>query len=428
MYNLLAKLFKGIYNLTMLLKDRQIDQYLWDEEIIARKMVFLSGPRQVGKTTYARNLLEDRFSGSYHNWDNPAVRRSYASDPFFFLSASPAQKPGLVIFDEIHKRQRWKDILKGIFDTLDPTIRLLVTGSARLEWFRKSGDSLVGRYTHFHMMPVSLSEMMGTPMGDMWLSKESEWKDPWRTLPGRLTSPPREAASLFESLFHFGGFPEPLMKGSDRFLRKWKTDYLSLILGEDLRDITNIKAIETVERLVELLPERIGSPLSLNALAPLLGTTFPSVKNYLTQLEKLWVLFSIRPWSQRISRSLRKEKKFYFVNWVYASEEANRFENLIASALLRTCLAWEDRGLGKADLHYVRTQDGKETDFLLTLEGKPALLVECKLSDPTPSRFLRNLSQSLGVPFVQVIRRSGIHKIDKHFAVVSAPTFLTALA
>lgn len=138
------------------LKTRQINQYLWDEEIIAGKMVFLSGPRQVGKTTYARGLIGDRFSGRCHNWDNPVVRRSYASDPFFFLPRTSEAKPALVIFDEIHKRPRWKDILKGIFDSLDPAIRLLVTGSARLEWFRKSGDSLVGRYSHFHMMPVSL--------------------------------------------------------------------------------------------------------------------------------------------------------------------------------------------------------------------------------------------------------------------------------
>ena len=412
----------------MVLRDRQIDQYLWDEEIIARKMVFLSGPRQVGKTTYARGLIGDRFSGSYHNWDHPAVRRSYMADPFFFLPSLPTTKPALVIFDEIHKRPQWKNILKGMFDTTDPAIRFLITGSARLEWFRKSGDSLVGRYSHFHMMPVSFSEMQGTDMANLWLSNEAEWKNPWGSLRERFMGNGGEAASLFEALFQFGGFPEPLTRGSDRFLRKWKTDYLSLILREDLRDITNIKAIETVERLVELLPERIGSPLSVNALAPLLETTYPTIKNYLTQLEKLWVLFSIRPWSHRISRSLRKEKKSYFVNWVYASDEANRFENLIASALLKNCLSWEDRGLGKADLYYVKTQDGNETDFLIALEGHPALLIECKLSETDPSRFLRNLSQSLGIPFVQVVRRSGILKIDKNFAVLSAPTFLSALA
>ncbi|MBL0058686.1 MAG: ATP-binding protein [Elusimicrobia bacterium] len=410
----------------MLLKERQIDQYLWDEEIIARKMVFLSGPRQVGKTTYARNLIGDRFAGSYHNWDHPTVRRSYASDPFFFLPTPSSSKPALVIFDEIHKRPHWKDILKGIYDSLDPSIRLLVTGSARLEWFRKSGDSLVGRYSHFHLLPASLSELLRSDVNHLWLSNEREWKDPWRSLLSLLSLEQKEAGSLFETLFQFGGFPEPLTRGSERFLRKWKTDYLSLILREDLRDLAHIKTIETVERLMDLLPERIGSPLSINALVPLLETTFPTIKNYLMQLEKLWVLFSIPPWSKRLARTLRKEKKFYFVNWVYASEEANRFENLVAGTLLRACLSWEDRGLGKAELLYVKMLDGREVDFLIALNGQPALLVECKLSDTEPSRFLQNLSQSLGVPFVQVVRRSGIRRIEKQFAVVSAPVFLSA--
>ena len=256
--------------------------------------------------------------------------------------------------------------------------------------------------------------MRGTNLTQCWLSAEREWKDPYRFLPGLLMGNREGTASLYETLFQFGGFPEPLTKGSERFLRKWKTDYLSLILREDLRDITNIKTIETVERLMDLLPERIGNPLSVNSLVPLLETTFPTIKNYLTQLEKLWVLFSIRPWSQRISRSLRKEKKFYFVNWVYASEEANRFENMVASALLKNCLSWENRGLGKAELFYVKTQEGQEVDFLLVLEGKPALLIECNLSDTNPSHFLRNLSQSLGVPFIQVVHRSGIRHIDNN--------------
>ena len=270
--------------------------------------------------------------------------------------------------------------------------------------------------------------MLGTDPHHWWLSAEREWKNPWRFLIERLTGDRSESVSLYQTLFQFSGFPEPLARGSKRFLRKWKSDYLSLILTEDLRDITNIKTIETVERLMDLLPERIGSPLSVNSLVPLLETTFPTIKNYLTQLEKLWVLFSIRPWSQQISRSFRKEKKYYFANWVYASDEANQFENMIASALLKNCLTWEDRGLGKTDLFYVRTHEGQEVDFLLSLEGKPALLVECKLNDTTPRHFLRNLSQSLGIPFIQVVHRPGIRKIDRNHAVVSAPMFLSAIA
>lgn len=413
-----------------MLKTRQIDSYLWEEELIARKMVFLSGPRQVGKTTYGRHLLADRWKGSYYNWDNPAVRSRYRADPLFFLKDLTRTSESLIVFDEIHKRPKWKDILKGIYDSVDhDRIRLLVTGSARLEWFRKSGDSLVGRYAHFHMLPVSVSELEGTPLGKAWLTEAKDWRRPWPALVERLKEGPLSAQTTeaYERLYRFGGFPEPLLRGSERFARKWREDYLSLILREDLRDLSQIKATDTVEHLVSLLPARVGNPLSIQSLAEDLESTHPTVKGYLSQLERLWLLFSLKPWSRRLHRTLRKERKTYFLDWSVLTEESKQFENFIASSLVKACQVWTDLAHGRADLWYVRSFDKREIDFLITLDERPALLVEAKLAETAIEAPARRIAAQLQTPLVQLVQRPGVFKKEPSAIILSADRFLAAL-
>ena len=232
-------------------------------------MIFLAGPRQIGKTTFAKNILKKLYPGGYYNWDNPFIRKKYANDPFFFLNDEKTGASFLAVFDEIHKRTRWKDILKGIYDSIDSSVRILVTGSARLELFKKSGDSLIGRYVNFHMLPITVAEILNRKIDDLWLCNADDWDIPNKSLIQRITmdTPPRDTRQIYEQLFKFGGFPEPLLRNSDRFLFKWQNDYLSLLLTEDLRDITNIKDIDTVEKVVDLLPSRIGSPLSITSLS-----------------------------------------------------------------------------------------------------------------------------------------------------------------
>ncbi len=411
----------------MELTSRQIQSYIWDRELIGDKMVFLSGPRQVGKTTFAKSLLNAGTKGGYSNWDSPEIRKSYAKDTYFFLKDKKGGEPYLVIFDEIHKRSKWKDILKGIYDTVDSTCKILVTGSARLELFRKSGDSLVGRYTHFHMMPISLSELENFPIETLWLCSKEDWEKPWESFLHRIKSK-KASGNPFDHLFKFGGLPEPLVKGSERFLLKWKREYLSLLLTEDMRELTNIKEIDTVEKIITLLPDRIGSPLSVASLSRDVESTYPTVKNHLLQLEKLWLLFSIRPWNKNMNRALKKEKKCYFTNWIYAGGEAQIFENMIASNLLRACTIWTDLAYGIAELWYVRSFDGKEVDFLITLNSKPALLVEAKLSKDVISKPSRNFRERFDVPLIQVLKKPSLFRMDSpHELVISAEHFLSVL-
>jgi hypothetical protein len=405
---------------------RQIDQYLWDKELIGSKMVFLAGPRQIGKTTYARSLLSGPEKGAYFNWDNPEVRREFAKDTFFFLQRYKGGKSYLVVFDEIHKRFRWKDILKGIYDSVDRSVRIFVTGSARLELFRKSGDSLVGRYSLFRMLPLSCAEITGRKISSQWPFCGSSGAMLLKKLDDSVVSP--ELSQAQDQLIRFGGFPEPFLKGSERFLNKWKMDYLSLLLTGDLTDLTNIKDVDRVERLVELLPERIASPLSLNSLAGDLQSNQHTVASHCMQLERLWLIFFVRPYSTQLKRTLTKEPKCYFVNWEFAKDDGKRFENFIAVHLFRLCAVANDFGIGDFRLWYVRNFDGGEIDFCVTRDKVPLVCVEAKLSDVDVSQSARTFAQRLKTPLVQVVRRPGIHKkIASDIVVVSAEKLLSVI-
>ncbi|MBD3420741.1 MAG: AAA family ATPase [Chitinivibrionales bacterium] len=410
------------------MRNRQLDAYIWDKDLIADKMIFLSGPRQIGKTTWAKAQLNPDTYSNYYNWDNPVTRKLYRENPLFLLTnASPGE---ITVFDEIHKRTNWKDILKGIYDSIDPAIRLIITGSARLEWFRKSGDSLIGRYSHFHLFPWSLSELCNASFSNLWLCSESDWKDPIESLMSKLDGVTvlKEKKEIIDDLLHYSGFPEPFEMQSSRFTKKWHSDYLSLILTEDLRDLTNIKDINRMESITALLPSRIGSPLSVNSFAHDIETDHHTLQNSFKQLEKLWLIFSLSPWHKKLHRALKKEKKSYFVNWMFCKEPAARFENFIAVQLLRACTILNDCGFGNAELWYIRTFDKTECDFLITLDDTPAILLDAKMQDTTISRRHHTLSDTMGIPFIQIINLSGVYKkVAKNRIVLSADRFLSVL-
>lgn len=363
---------------------RSIETYAFDEVLVGRHMVFIAGPRQVGKTRLARRrLTQTGCSPLYFNWDDPITRRSYLQDPRFFESpARSIDHPDpWIVFDEIHKRPRWRDILKGIYDSFGSEFRFLFTGSARLDLFRRSGDALVGRYSLFHMLPLSLSEAMGSPRDSCFLaasgpegvaaalSQEIEAKSRART---------KEA---FQDLLRFGPFPEPFLGQNDRFSRIWHRDYISLMVREELRDISRVVELDKIENLVMLLPSRISSPLSMPNLAGELEAAHTTVKKWLEQLRRLYLIFPVPPWHKKVSRGLKKEKKWYFLDWTYAPEGGSRLENMAAAALYRTCMMLTDMGMGDYSLHYLRTLDRKEIDFIVCRDQRPVLAVEVKSGD-----------------------------------------------
>ncbi|MBW1780688.1 MAG: ATP-binding protein [Deltaproteobacteria bacterium] len=400
---------------------RTIEEYAFDEALLGRHMVFLAGPRQVGKTWLARHWLAKKSCSSlYFNWDDIATRKAYLKDNRFF--ESPARNLGVddpwIVFDEIHKRHRWRDILKGAYDLFGEEFRFLITGSARLDLFRRSGDSLVGRYNLFHMMPLSLGEVVHERRTSCFLEEtthEAVCRTFEREISGTLDPEIVEACA---DLHRYGPFPEPFFRQNDRFCRKWHQDYITLIVREDLRDISRVVELDKVEHLLFLMPSRIMSPLSMPGLARDLEVAHTTVKNWLEQLRRLYILFAVSPWKKKISRGLKKEKKWYFLDWYYAPDGSARLENMVATYLYRACLSMTDMGYGDYHLHYIRTLDKKEIDFLVVRDNRPLMAVEVKASDTAPSKTVVERHRwSVEPPTlgIQVVDQRGVLKKYKEY-------------
>ncbi len=340
-----------------------------------KKMAFIAGPRQVGKTTLAKSLLP-ASPGGYFNWDVQEDREIVLRDPSHFwkrASVGENNKPRIVL-DEIHKYPRWKRFLKGHIDQNRDLTETIVTGSGRLDVYQRGGDSLFGRYGLYHLHPFTLGEM-GNPPG-------TPVEAPPEIIKKILHSPPPSRVSpLLDQLDRWTGFPEPLFAESDRRLQRWRRDHRHLVVREDLRDLTQIREIGLLENLLLLLPERVGAPLSVNALSGDLQVTFPTVSNWLSALARLYFLFEIRPFSGHLARTLRREGKIYLFDFGEVPDPGPRFENSVALHLLKTVDAWNDWGHGDFALQYVRDKERREVDFLVTESRRPFLMVECKLSD-----------------------------------------------
>lgn len=398
--------------------DHIVRQWALNEDFLHGRMSFICGPRQVGKTTLGQKHLEQlNQTRNYHNWDSLALRRKFAANPHFFIedltfSISPSQKLPLeerpwVVFDEVHKYPKWKNILKSYYDEWKNSLRFLVMGSARLDFFRRSGDSLVGRYFLFRMNPLHPYDLTGKV-----LDFESAWHPKLGTLFFEEDDKPfTEAATL---LYEISGFPEPLSVGTREFYLRWKDNHISLVTGEELRDLTRSVSIQKQQTLVFLLPERVGAPLSLNSMRDVLQCSPVTVKNWLEALEKVYMVFSVMPFAGRLKRSVLKEKKVYFWDWGIHEEPGKRFENFIAVELQRAVSAWNEWGKGEYKLMYVRTRDGREIDFVIVERNKPYLAIECKWKDQTLSSAVLYLKEGLGVTnAVQVIGIPGYLKQEE---------------
>jgi len=382
-------------------------------------MAFLVGPRQVGKTTLARSLLP--AGGAYFNWDEEEDRRLLVRAPgAFWTERVGTARPARIVLDEIHKYPRWKRFLKGLFDAHAAELEILVTGSGRLDVYQWGGDSLLGRYFLHRLHPFTVGELLAggrqtPPSPDQFL--EALEDAPER--PG--------GAEALERIERFTGFPEPLFKGREPFLVRWRRTRRDLVLREDLRDLTRIRELGLLESLVLLLPDKVGSPLSLNALREDLGVAFNTVRDWVGALSRLYFLFEIRPFAGTLARTLRREGKIYFFDPTEIPAGGARFENLVALHLLKIVDAWNDRGQGNFALHYVRDREKREVDFAVVEGRRPFVLVECKLSDreeaPALDYFAARLKPRKAV---QVVREGRARRRGGHL-VLPASRFLALL-
>lgn len=337
-----------------------------------KKMAFIAGPRQVGKTTLAQLLLkEGKSEEGYFNWDIDPIRKSIIHDPIDFWRPLDRPPSTRIALDEIHKYPRWKRFLKGFYDANKGKTEIMVTGSGRLDIFQRGGDSLFGRYHLYHLFPYTLGEMLAVERDDL---------SPEICLQKIFDPPPRDASDHFNHLWNLNGFPEPLFSGQRRTLNQWQMDHRQLILKEELRDLTQIRELGLMESLMDLLPQRISAPLSINSLREELQVNFRTVQNWLLALTRLYYLFSILPYSKNLTRSLRQEKKIYFYDWSELEDEGKRFENLLALHLWKACHYWTEAGYGVFRLFYCRDKEKREVDFLICQNTKPFILIEGKLS------------------------------------------------
>ncbi|MEW6365384.1 MAG: ATP-binding protein [Acidobacteriota bacterium] len=378
-------------------------------EDLAEKMVFVAGPRQVGKTTMARQILSEWSAGMYLNWDNRQDRSEIRA------ACWPAGN-ALLVFDELHKWRGWKGWIKGEYDKHRERLRFLVTGSARLDVYRRGGDSLQGRYHHYRLHPLSYAEVEG--QGNTALPE-----------PGRdLRLPPTGSRHLVASLMEYGGFPEPFLAHSERSLRRWQKERLDRFFREDVRDLESIRDLSTIQILADLLPERVGSQLSLNAIREDLDATHGAVTLWMDILERLYHTFRIRPYVSPRVRSLKMMPKAYLWDTSLVPAPGPRFENLVALHLLKLCHLFQDREGHDAQLHYLRDRAGHEVDFLLTLGRRPWLAVEAKVNAQSVEPALFYFRERLRIPYAyQVVLDGSRDYVQDGVRFVPAAQFLAGL-
>lgn len=326
---------------------------------LAKKMVFVTGPRQVGKTFLAHQIMREFDYPQYLNFD-------IIEDRKIIHQRSWRLNADLIIFDEIHKMKSWKNYIKGIYDARSKNQAILVTGSSRLETYRQSGESLAGRYFHLRLNPLSVNES-----GTLLTSFET-----------------------VEKLNKLGGFPEPFLSGSLEEAGRWRNQYFTDIIREDILEFSRIHEINSMKTLLELLRSRVGSPLSMRSLAEDLQISPNTIRKYIQILESLYIIFLIRPYHKNIARSILREPKVYFYDSGYIKgNEGIIFENTCAVCLLKYAQYMHDAKGKDINLNYMRTKDGKEIDFAIITDQIPDKLIEAKLTDRIPSRALNHFSK-----------------------------------
>lgn len=366
---------------------RYLTSQLTDD--LKRKMVFLGGPRQVGKTTLVRSILKD--NSGYLNWDIPKDREQILKR---VLPDAPVW-----VFDEIHKYRKWRAYIKGIFDEFHPKKKIIVTGSARLDLYRFGGDSLQGRYYYLRLHPLSLKEVGGKTQKDI------------------------------ESLLVLGGFPEPFLGGSVARAKRWAVEYRNRLVRDDIVSLEQVHDIGSLELLHLSLPERVGSPLSINSLRQDLNFNHQTVGRWLEILERVYGIFRISPFGAPKIRAVKKEQKHYHFNWAVVPNEGARFENMVASHLLKWVDFVFDTEGRELELRYFRDVDSREVDFVVVEAKKPILFVECKLTEVSIDPSLRYLKERFpNTRAVQVVCKDIDTKItDSGIQLMSATSFLAEL-
>lgn len=379
-----------------------------------RQMAFVAGPRQVGKTTTCRDLAD-----VYLDWDNEDHRALILSGPTAVASHAGLNqlvaKPIRIVFDELHKYSRWKQFLKGFFDTYEAKVRIMVTGSSRLDVYRKGGDSLMGRYFLYHMHPLSVAEIC-------------------RPQPAySVHNQPRQLEHAeWQALWEHGGHPEPFQKRSPRFSLRWRELRNQQLLREDVRDMTRIQDLDQLSMLAQLLGAKSSDQLIYSSLAKQVRVSENTARSWIATLCSLHYGFLVRPWHRNLSKALRKEPKWFLRDWSGITDVGKRTETFCACHLLKAVEGWTDLGLGVFELCYIRDTLKREVDFVVIRDGQPWFLVEAKHGDDGLSPQLAYFQEQTGAQHAFQLRLNADYVDADCFTqtapvIVPARTFLSQL-
>ena len=404
------------YNFRMKIKTRLYENIIREHLALYRQMVFLSGPRQVGKTTLAR-----LFATDYLNWETKDVRQlvlkgaKAVGDSMGLVADESAKR--ILVFDEIHRYSKWKGFLKGFFDLYEKQARIFATGSARLDVYKRGGDSMMGRYFPYRIHPLSVAELIDPSIPDE----------------KKIIRMPRKISDeQWEALNVFGGFPEPFANGTMRFLRKWRTLRMEQLLREDIRDITKSVELDQIEALAMILANRSGEQLVMAPLACEVMASEPTVKKWTAILKALYYGFTVKPFYRNIENSIRKTPKWYLRDWSGIEDAGKRAETFVACHLLKAVDGWTDLGFGEFDLFYIRDKKKREVDFLVTRDKKPWFIAEVKNAEEKLSPSLSLFQEQTGAAHAFQIVFERHYDDEDCFCnrgptVVSARTFLSQL-
>ena len=359
---------------------------------LKKKMVFLVGPRQSGKTYLAKAVAENYKNSTYLNYDVVADRKIIEEQTWL-----PSTE--LLIFDELHKMPDWKNFVKGVFDSKPSNMHILVTGSARLDVYEQIGDSLAGRYFRHRLLPFSLAEL-----------KQLDLK------------------ANVDSFVKTSGFPEPFLSDSEVDVARWRDQYINSLLSTDIFDVGNIDNVKAMRLVFDMLRYRVGSVISYQSIARDVGISPVTVKKYISILEDLFIVFKVTPYSRNIARSILKEPKVYFFDTgLVEGDEGSKIENVVAFSLYKHCLANQDYLAKDYKLHFLRTKEGVEVDFAIAQNNSLQTMYEVKVSDQTIAKPLKTFKEKYSFEAVQLVHNLRSEFVKDDIQVLKIQEFISSL-
>lgn len=371
------------------MRRQQIDQIIGD---LDKKIVFIVGPRQVGKTWLAKEIGRRFNHCMYLSYDR-------FEDQQIIKSESWPNRTELLILDELHKMPAWKNYLKGVFDTRAEKLRILVTGSARLDAFRQTGDSLAGRFFAHRLLPFSMAE----------IKNHAEY-------------------AIIDRFIERGGFPEPFLAESEIDARRWRNQYIDGLVRTDILNFENISDLNSIKIIFEILRRSVGSPLSIASIARDAAISPATATRYISILEALFILFRIYPYSNNIRRSILKAPKAYFYDSaLIVGNIGARFENHLALSLLKHVYASNDCLGDTLELKYLRTKEGREVDFCLCRDQQVEMAIDAKCGRATISSGLAWYCEKYNLKGIQVVKELKREQSVGNIDLVDAEKFLKEL-